>query len=302
MDMVAAVKDQIEWVEADILDVPALEEAMKGIRQVYHCAALISFDPRDARKMRQINQTGTENVVNIALHSGVEKLVHVSSIAAIGRRKNGSIISEKTKWERSKFNSNYAISKHLAEQEVWRGMAEGLDVGIVNPSVIIGSGRWDEGPLKLFKLGWKNYPFFPKGASGFVDVRDVARFMIRLMESDISGERFILNSGNCSFKQIQFSIAEALDRKKPYLLVSPLVQQIAWRLEWLRARLSRNYAPLITRETAEHSSRVYYYDNQKSIESFNFEYIPVEQTIAETSRQFIQASNNGFTSKYLPLY
>ena len=302
MDMVAPVMDKVTWVEADILDILALEEAMEGVEQVYHCAALISFDPKEVKKMMEVNQKGTEQVVNTALHCGIKKLVHVSSIAALGRNKNGSHLSEDSKWERSKHNSNYAISKYLAEHEVWRGMAEGLDVAVVNPSVIIGSGRWDDGPLKMFKLVWKNFPFYPKGVSGFVDVRDVARYMILLMESDISGQRFILNSINLSFKNFQERIAEELDRKKPSILVNPIIQQIAWRLEWVRGLFMRNLNPLITRETAEHSSRIYYYENEKSLKNFEFSYIPIEQTIKQTSKQFKEASEDNFCSKYLPLH
>lgn len=302
MDLVAPIQDQIEWVEADLLDVPALEDAMEGIKQVYHCAALISFAPKDVPKMMMINQKGTENIVNLALHKGIKKLVHVSSIAALGRNQQSNVVSEKDKWERNKNNSNYSISKYLAEQEVWRGMAEGLDVAIVNPAVILGAGRWNEGPLKLFGLVWKNFPFYPKGISGFVDVRDVARFMIQLMESDISGERFILSSENLSFKKLQEDIALRLKRKKPSILVNPFIQEIAWRLERIRGFFLSNHDPLITRETAAHSSKQFHYSNDKSKQLLPFEYIPIEQTIEETSKLFLTASTDDFKSKYLDLY
>lgn len=302
MDLVAPVQDQIEWVEADLLDVPALEDAMEGITQVYHCAALISFSPKDVSKMMTINQKGTENVVNIALHKGIKKLVHVSSIAALGRNQESNIVSEKDKWERHKQNSNYSISKYLAEQEVWRGMAEGLQVAIVNPAVILGAGRWNEGPLKLFGLVWKNFPFYPKGVSGFVDVRDVARFMIQVMESDISGERFILSSENLSFKGLQEDIASELNRNKPSILVSPFIQEVAWRLERLRGFFLPNHDPLITRETAAHSSKQFHYSNDKSKQFLSFSYIPIQQTIQETSKLFLEASKNNFSSKFLDLY
>ncbi|MFN7118485.1 MAG: NAD-dependent epimerase/dehydratase family protein [Saprospiraceae bacterium] len=300
MDLVTEVADQIEWVEGDVLDIFALEDAMQEVQQVYHCAAVVSFDPRDYDQMRQVNVEGTANVVNAALAAGIEKLVHVSSIAAIGRVKNQPIVNEQTKWERSNHNSEYAISKYLSENEVWRGMVEGLNVAVVNPSVILGSGRWEEGPLKFFKVVWNNFPFYTKGTTGFVDVRDVARFMLLLMESDISGERYILNSENLTYQTILNEIALHLNKKPPSILVNPFIQQVAWRVEALRAQLFGG-RPLVTRETAATSLRSYYFQNDKSRTDFDFEYTPIRQTIAEACRQFREAATDGFSSRILPL-
>lgn len=300
MDLVAAVADKIEWVETDLLDVIGLENAMQHVTKVYHCAAIVSFDPRNYDEMRRVNVDGTANVVNAALYANVEKLVYVSSIAAIGRTKQSRIITEKTKWERSKLNSEYGISKYLAEQEVWRGAAEGLNIAIVNPSVILGSGRWGEGPLKFFKLIHKQYPFYTTGTSGFVDVRDVARFMLLLMESDISRERFILNAENLTFQTLMNEIAKQLGKKPPSIKVTRFTQQIVWRLEWLRSRLFGG-KPLITREVAQRATASYFYENEKSLSVFDFEYTPIRQTIAETAAQFKAAAAADFKTMYLPL-
>lgn len=300
MDLVAEVANKIEWVEGDVLDIFSLEDAMQGVQQVYHCAAVVSFDPRDYDQMRQVNVDGTANVVNAALAANIEKLVHVSSIAAIGRMKNQPIVTEQTKWERSHHNSEYAISKYLSENEVWRGMTEGLNVAVVNPSVILGAGRWEEGPLKFFKVVWKNFPFYTKGITGFVDVRDVARFMLQLMESEASGERYILNGDNLTYQTIFAEIATHLNKKAPSIQVNPVIQQIAWRVEWLRSKLFGG-RPLVTRETAATSMRSYFYENEKSRSDFDFEYTPIRQTIAESCRQFREAAENGFESRILPL-
>ena len=301
MDLVAPVKDQIEWIEGDILDLFLLEDAMDNVQQVYHCAAIVSFDPRHHDKMTEVNQIGTENIVNAALHKGIEKLVHVSSIAAIGRTKKEKHINEKSKWSRTKFNTQYAISKYLAEQEVWRGIAEGLNAAIVNPSLILGSGHWNTGFLKLFKMTWKNFPFYPQGTTGFVDVRDVARIMITLMERPIAAERFIVNAENISFKQLQEQLALQLNRKAPAYAVNRMMREIAWRLEWLRTQFSPNYSPLITRDTAMNSSRTYFYHNEKSIDQLNFQYTPLKHTLEETAKQFVEASKDNFKPKILPL-
>lgn len=300
MDLVAEVADQIEWVETDILDIIGLEDAMRGVSQVYHCAAMVSFDNRDHDFMRKVNVEGTANVVNIALDANIEKLVYVSSIAAIGRTKENHIITEKTKWQRSPFNSPYGISKYLAEQEVWRGVAEGLNAAIVNPSVILGSGRWDEGPLKLFKMVWNQYPFYTTGTSSFVDVRDVSQFMIRLMESDISSERFILNAENLTIETMMKEIAKEFGKKPPFIKIDRFTQQIIWRVEWLRARIFGS-KPLLTREVAQRAVSNYFYKNDKSLAAIDFKYTPIRQTIGETCGQFKKAVASDFQSMYLPL-
>lgn len=299
MSLVREVEDQIDWIVGDILDVFSLAEAMKNVQKIYHCAALITFHPKEVNMMIQVNQEGTANVVNEALQAGVKKLIHVSSIAALGRIKKDKEISEESKWERNKLNSNYAISKYLAEQEVWRGMAEGLQVAIVNPSIILGSGNWDDGPLKLFKLTWKEFPFYPIGISGFVDVRDVARFMELLMESNIEGERFILNAENLSYKELQTRIAKALGKKPPTISFSPILQRIAWNIEWF-LYLFFGKTPLITKETARQTSWKIHYLNQKSIDTFSFNYTSMADTLQETCQQFKEASQQSFTPKYLP--
>ena len=287
MDLVADVADKVDWYEADLLDLPALEDCMHTVEKIYHSAAMISFDKKQAATMRKINVEGTANVVNIALDFGVKKMLHVSSIAAIGRRKDGEKISEKSKWERNKRNSNYAISKYQAEQEAWRGYAEGLDMVVVNPSVILGPGFWDTGTGQLFDYIWKGGKFLPLGESGFVDVRDVARFCIASMESDISGERFIVNGENRSFAWITGEIATALGKPKPKIPFRPWMQELAWRAEALRCFFSRK-APLITRETARHASSRHFYENQKSLDRLGFVYTPIRKTIVDTGQLFLE--------------
>lgn len=299
-DLVEEVKDRVEWVEADLLDIFGLEDAMEGVKRVYHCAALISFLPGERDLMLRTNRDGTANVVNACLHAGVEKLLYVSSIAAIGRDKKSNRINEATKWQRSPDNSYYAISKFQAEQEVWRGRAEGLPVVVVNPSVILGAGFWDSGPQQIFKMTWREFPFYPVGETGFVDVRDVARFMILLMESDIQGERYILNSTNTSFEHLQKGFAEAIDRRPPRYTLTPWMARWAARLEWLRSKVTGKH-PLITRENALMTSLDYHYENDKSRRDLNFEYIPFEQTLEDIATLFKEAAEDSFNPKVLSL-
>ncbi|MBI1225764.1 MAG: NAD-dependent epimerase/dehydratase family protein [Bacteroidetes bacterium] len=292
--------DKVEWVNADLLDVMALEEAMEGVQQVYHCAAVVSFQEKDNRLMQEINVGGTANIVNLALDFGVEKLVHVSSIAAIGRKPNDPNIDEKTAWKEDGWNSPYGISKHRAEMEVWRGIAEGLNAAIVNPANVLGSGFWKgrTSTGQIFHNIWVGLRFHPLGTTGFVDVRDVVRFMVLLMESQISGERFILSAENLAFKQLFDKISQTIGVISPQIAVTPLIRELAWRGAWL-ASLFTGKAPFITKQTARSSSRSFFYDNRKSLAAFPFQYLPIEQTVQETGAQFLQSEKNGFAPDVL---
>jgi nucleoside-diphosphate-sugar epimerase len=296
MDLVSDISSEIEWVDCDILDIIGLEDAFKGIQQVYHSAAIVSFLPSERKYMKQVNVEGTANVVNMSLLQGIEKLLHVSSIAAIGRRKQDVTISEASKWERSHFNSKYAISKRLAELEVWRGVAEGLPANIINPSMILGAGRWEDGPQKFFKVVWDEIAYYPRGCNGFVDVRDVVKMMVQLMENDISGERVIASSASLPYQELMTLIARYLGKKPPAKALSPLLTHLFWRFEWLKSKLTGR-PPTVTKETALHTSRTFYYDNSKSKELLHFAYIPIEKTIADIAPAFLEASRHNFESR-----
>ena len=300
MDLVQTVADQVEWVECDLLDVIGLEEVIQGIDLIYHCAALISFKRSEITKMMAINKEGTANLVNVALHLGIEKMVYVSSIAAIGRPKNQLVIDEHTKWESSPFNSNYGISKYLAEQEVWRGSAEGLNVAIVNPAMIIGGGFWDRGPLKMLELVRKEHGFYPMGANGFVDVRDVCRFMIHLMESEISDERFVLSADSIPYQSFLAQIAGTLGAKVPKRPIRKWIGEIAWRAVafW---NFFTGGDPTVTRESVQVSSLPCEYKNDKSLSVFNFQYLPLERSIADMTELYKQAEQEQTKPMYLPL-
>jgi len=300
MVLVEEVKDQVEWVEGDILDLYALEEAMRGVTKVYHCAAVVSYDPSEQEWLYQVNVEGTSNIVNLALDLGIEKLVHISSIAALGRNKTSNRLDEQAEWQGDKGQSHYSISKYLAEMEVWRGIAEGLNAAMINPSVILGSGFWNQGTGKMFMNGWKNFKFYPQGGTGFVDVRDVARSAIQLMESDIKSERFIINGANWSYREKMNAISAALDKKVPSIKVTPLIQEIAWRGAWLQGKVMGK-KPFITKETARMSAKRYYYDNTKSVEQLGVNYTPMQKTVEATTKQLKEAAKQNFRAMYLPL-
>lgn len=299
MDLVQEAADRVEWVDAGVTDIVALEDAFRGVTHVMHCAAISSFHPRDAQRLKNINVDGTSNMVNLALDFGIQKFIHVSSIAALGRSKERPRLDEASKWVQSKGNTRYAISKYLSEQEVWRAHAEGLAVAIVNPSVILGSGFWNAGSPRFFSQIDEGLKFWPVGRGGFVDVRDVAQFMLHLLESDITGERYILNAENASFKELFELIANALGKKMPPIKVTPLLAEVAWRTEWLKEKLL-GVEPVVTKESARNSVSSFYYENAKSLSVFNFNYRPLEETVRETAAQFLEAKKEGRQAKVLP--
>lgn len=269
---------QIEWIEGDVLDLMILQEAMKGVEQVYHCAAIVSFEAADREKMMQVNVEGTSNVVNMALEAGVAKLCHVSSIAALGRTDDSKIIDENSEWRNSNANTTYAKSKYQSEREVWRASAEGLPVIIVNPSIIFGYGHPDKGSTKIFKTIHKMPYFYGKGINGFVDVQDVVKAMIALMNSDIRNERFVVSRGNYSYKEIFSFIAKGFNKPQPRIEIPGIILDTVSLFETIRSKFTGS-KPLITKETARTSKNDYYYSSDKLIQAIGFEFKPMEETI-----------------------
>lgn len=273
---------QLEFFEGDILDVVSLEDALKGIHYVFHCAALVSYDPSDRDRLMKINVEGTANVVNACVDEGVKQLIHVSSVAAVGYAPQGKKANESMQWSGKANKGNYSKSKFLAEMEVWRGAGEGLPVAIVNPSIILGGDNWDTGSSAIFKSVYNDFPWYSTGVTGFVDVHDVASVMILLMEHGISGERFILNGENLSYKQVFSWVAQYFGKKPPSRKVTPFLAEVVWRLEQMKSALTGKKR-LITKETARKSFAKIYYDNSKILAALpDFRFTPIEETIERT--------------------
>ena len=280
-------------VPCDILDVVGLDEFMQqDITQIYHCAAIVTFNPRRKSEMFKINIEGTANIVNAALNAGVSKMVHVSSVAALGRVKPGDMVNEKMLWTEENSSSNYGESKYLAELEVWRGIGEGLNAVVVNPTIILGAGNWEGGSSQIFKSAYDEFPWYTDGVNGFVDVRDVAAAMLQLMDSDITAERFIISAANKSYQEIFNLIATAFHKKKPHKKVTPLVAKLVWRIEAIKSRFTGK-DPLLTKETAASALSKEFYDNSK-LKSFlpGFTYRNMGETISETCTALQQMLNN----------
>lgn len=287
-ELSAAEIQQVQWVQGDILDVVFLVELMAGCARVYHCAGLVSFNPAKADALMKINVEGTANVVNAALATGVQKLVHVSSVAALGRKRNNTTVTENVKWDDNANPSVYGMSKYLGELEVWRAISEGLDAVIVNPVIILGLAQWGTGSSAMFRNAFNEFPWYTEGVSGFVDAADVATAMVLLMKSDITAERFILSAENKSYRSIFTEMAQAFGKKPPSRKVNPTLAAIVWRIESIKSWITGKEA-LLTKETAETAQQKVNFDNTKILNALpGFGFKPISQTISECCAGYLR--------------
>ncbi|MEJ5302437.1 MAG: NAD-dependent epimerase/dehydratase family protein [Bacteroidales bacterium] len=284
-----ALLEKISFAEGDVNDIPSLEKAFEGVDAVCHCAAIVSFHPSDKKSLLKVNTEGTANVVNLALYNKVNRFCHISSIAVLGERP-GSTITEDPLFDILPKGTWYARSKFLAEREVWRGIEEGLPAIILNPSVILGPGDWAKGSSQLFSLIHKGLKFYADGVTGYVDVRDVAKAAVIALMSNVSGERFILNGENLSFRDLFFTMADAMSIHKPYIRITRPIAELVWRLAWLGEKISGKPSP-ITHETARSAFQHYRYSAEKFKKQFDFQFTPIHETIAFTASLFLKENS-----------
>jgi dihydroflavonol-4-reductase len=282
---------RIHWVEGDVTDIISLGKAFEGVEYVYHTAAFVSFGSCSRKEIFEVNVEGTANVVNLCLEKKIRKLCHVSSIAALGVTDDGSPIHEDVAWKPVKNESAYSVSKFKAEMEVWRGITEGLNAVIVNPSVILGPGDWKKSSTSIVPAVSKGLPFYTTGATGFVDVRDVTFAMISLMTSNITNERFLLSSGNVSYKDLLDMIASAFHTRPPRLKVPKWLLKMVWYFEVVRAKMFFT-TPGITKETINMLFRRFNYTSDKIKRTINIEFIPIKQTISELCIMYQESHRN----------
>jgi nucleoside-diphosphate-sugar epimerase len=271
---------KIEWVNCDVLDVVTLEDYMQGSETVYHCAAIVSFARKDFFKMMKVNRRGTANIVNLGLDLGIKKLCFVSSTSAvcadIDHPENPLV--EKNKWVQTPETSGYAISKYSSEKEVWRGIEEGLDAIIVNPSMIISPGNWDESSLKILRTISSSFKFYTSGSNAFVDARDVASVMVHLMQSDIKNERYLVTGTNISFKSFFDKVAMQLGVKAPSILAGPFLSNVACNLAWFVSLFTGKRT--LTKDSVRSAQAKTIYSSEKLLHTLeNFQFRSIDETI-----------------------
>lgn len=278
----------IEWVKADIIDIPALTEVFKGITQVYHCAALVSFEPNKYYQLRQTNIEGTANLVNLSLSFSVEKFCHVSSIATLSDTLNQLPITEENIWNPEEDHNDYAITKYGAEMEVWRGSQEGLDVVIVNPGVILGPGIWENGSGNLFKRAKKGLNYYTAGSIALVDVEDVVSAMLNLTNSDLKNERYILVAENWSYKKFTSALSNAVEAQPPQKLASKTLLNIVWRLDWLRHKLTGKKRQL-TKRLTKTLITTKNYSSVKIKTALNYNFKAIDKSVINIGQHFLDS-------------
>ncbi len=274
------------WKEADILDIVVLDEVLENASVVFHCAAKVDFSSRFKDEMMAVNITGTMNVVNACLKNNVKKLVHVSSTSALGRTENDKLITEETEWEPNDNNTNYSISKHLGELEVWRGIEEGLNAVIVNPCIILGYGEWEKGSCRIFNNIENGLRFYTNGINGFVDARDVAKIMLLLADSGISAQRFLVISENKTYRSILDEMAAALHRPKPNIELKNSYKRLLIFIVKIIQFIRPNST--ITPETINTSLHIHRYSNEKIKGVFDYKFNPVGNCINEVGASLLK--------------
>lgn len=270
---------RIDWIEADIMNYQSVLSALKNKSVVYHCAAMVSLGSIDS-ELLETNITGTKNVVEACLKNSVNRLCFVSSIAACGRSVSGEMIDENSIWQDNDNQSVYARSKYYSEQEVWRGTEKGLNAVIVNPGVILGVSGTDDGSSELFARMQKGLIFFTNGSSGYVDVRDVAKIMIRLTDSKITGKRFVLVSENCSNKDLLNWMADGFGKVRPFVGIGKKMMLIIGYVSEITGRLFR-FKPLIDIGTARSATGLSLYSSEKVCQALGYKFNPIEKCIKE---------------------
>jgi len=278
---------KIEWVEADITDIDSILDILDGIKYVYHTAADVSFKPGDQIRLLDNNVGGTANMVNACLERKIKKFCFVSSTAALGDATRGEAITEDLAWAHSKHRSMYAISKFNSEMEVWRGIAEGLNAIIINPSIIIGPGDWSRSSPYLFTAVWNGLKFYSRGVTGYVDIRDVIHAMTFLTEGNFEGERYTVSSENLSYRKVLEMIALALGKKTPRFHAAPYLIAIGWRIDWLLSALTGK-SRMITKDTAKSSNRKAEFSSAKIQEATGMQFMEIQKSINETAAYFLQ--------------
>ncbi|WP_233632759.1 NAD-dependent epimerase/dehydratase family protein [Parapedobacter sp. ISTM3] len=284
----------LQWVDADINDFFALQDAFEGVTQVYHCAGLISYHADDRKQLTAVNVGGTANVVTLALEQRI-RLLHVSSIAAVGRAKTNREITESDLWEYDSSQSGYAIAKYEAEMEVWRGIAEGLDAVIVNPALIIGptARTTDNGASgTIFAMLRDGLQFYTDGSVGLIDVEDVAKAMILLMKNPaITAERFLLSNVNMTHKELLTKCSVYFNRPAPKFRATPWMLGVAWRAAGVLALLTGK-RPLLTQDTAKSSVQKMQFSNKKIVETTGITFKPIDNSLREICIELLKATRH----------
>jgi dihydroflavonol-4-reductase len=272
---------------ADITDPITLTEALQGASCVIHTAAYVSLNPNASKKMIEVNVNGTSNIVDICLQLNIPRLIHISSVAALGKQKGITTIREESKWIAGEFNTDYAESKHMAELEVYRGLEEGLSIAIVNPSVILAPANWNRSSAKLFKFVWDEKPFYTEGQFNYVDARDVSELIYQLYQNNSNGQKYIASSGSVSFIDFFRKVAQRFNKKSPSININPFLIQVFAFLESIRCRITGG-EPMVDGKALKNNREFFQYSNEKARNELKVTFRPLDETLDWCCSEYLQ--------------
>ena len=300
LDLLGKSASQINWVDCELGDVVGLSDLVASHDAVIHAAALVSFNPKDRGMLMQTNVRGTANLVNACLEQNVKRMIHISSIGVFPRMLQGEIIDESVSWSGEVTQSDYAISKYQSELEVWSGGAEGLSIVILNPSLVIGGGWWASGTASIFQQIDQGLKFYPAGATGVVDVRDVAEAVIKCLQSSIHGERIIISAENNTFEHLLTQISTLLGKQSPTTRLNRFLIELALLRSWLLGKISPSNR-VLTRVSLHNAQHNWAFDHSKSKRLLKLNYRSVDEVLAQTARSYQQSKTEKKDFGILPM-
>jgi len=269
----------IVWHEGDVLDPESIAESLKGIDLVIHSAGVVSFDPKEKDLMYEVNVRGTSTLVNVMLDQGVKNLIHVSSVAAIGRSAEIMSVSEDYKWTQSPLNTDYSISKYWAEMEAWRGSQEGLNLLVVNPSILLAKVNDKRSSTQIYNYLFEGRHFYPSGNVNYIDIRDAAHLVSKLFQDKIWGERFILSKESLPYKDFFERMGEEFQIKAPNKRISTRLLKVLLFFNSLASLLGLG-SSILSRQTALIAQQKVFFDNGKIEKQFEFKYKSLKETLS----------------------
>lgn len=281
--------DSIQWIEGEINDLFFIEDAVKGCEEIYHCLALITFDETYQNELFRVNCNFTKLLVDLSIEHKIKKFCYFSSIATLGKSLKNQTIDEETTFDLKSNLSSYARSKYAAEMEVFRASQEGLSVVVVNPGVIIGSHHWTRKLSMMFELNKRKFAFSSSGISHLVDVRDVAKCSIELMEKNIFNQKFILVSDGISYKN-QNDIFRKIYNKNPTILVSKFLVKLLYYLTLPFKFISKTRKEL-SRYTFNALFSTDKISNKKIRKTLNYTFISAEESIEYHAKNYLKYIN-----------
>ena len=287
------------WKTLDIMNIFDLEDCFQGQDIVINTAAKVTFNPKSKKEAIRLAIEGTANIVEAASASGIQKLIHISSVAALGRKKMENHIDESSIFSHSEYDTMYGLSKFLAEQEIWRGYHEGLPATILNPAMVVGAGPWGQSSTKIITAIAGGLSRFPSGSNGFVDVRDVADAVIGALNPGTDGERFIISGDNMPYERFFKLISQGLGLKTNWKALTPTAASLAWRWEKIKSSFT-GADPVITRDQVKSMMTKSIYQNEKSVRILGLNYRNIQHSIQESTRHFIKDGENSRKFSMLP--